>query len=1025
MIKIPNLRGGFRSFGLFDGSLVAAFLLVSSLVASGLTIQRHGVTWNISGSPQNGTYANGDPWVVGPITITSITPTPTAGRNGTVINPRLGRDQGFDSRISGFNKYKEDLNVGNNLPLGVAANSSVVSSISASADINWGQVDTYAILTVVSSAPAANSFRPAYIGTGSRASAHTKGDMDYSKLAKLSSQGLGAPALSDLEDRFDKVWYEQDLTWTGRYMHTAFMGRNGYGKDMALQTGDAGLSLNLNYTDAQKEKLLISIIQYGIDINGILRAGGTWFADGGHNPGRLTPLIVAAMVLDDAEMKAQLNGPALKFQEYQQTFYVTQADVNRTRYTGDGRPRLPYKSSNIGMPEWGITHSADPTRDGNNWNAYYRDIAGSTLTASTMTAQVMDAKNLCNWGPLFGYARRHVDYEQSPGYGGEFNSNSTPGFHKKFYNAHKNVNGPGSGAPDTTEPDVSNVTSDPASTTVTISWSTDEASSSFVDFGTTTAYGTTAGDPTLVASHSVVLQGLQPSTTYHFRVRSEDASGNEAVSGDFTFTTAEEGSDPVSMPTIQPASSIYLGSVTILMSTATPGATIHYTLDGSTPTALSAVYNGALILTEDTTVKAIGVREGMVDSPVRQVDYVVSDSFISDDQWRNLAVPAQQTDFVFSFEALPLGNGIDAVIGLSDNPADAYTDLAAIVRFSEAGLIEARNGGSYQAVTSMTYEANLTYQVEMSLSLTNKTYSVTVAAPGGSPVVIAQDYSFRTEQISVSSLANLAMVTSFGSFQIANVNFGEGGGSGPVAAPVMTPAGGEFLEPVSVQLTTSTIGATIRYTTNGLMPDESSATYSTAITLSESNVLLAIASRDGRPDSELSWGQFFVGSALATSGWKNLPLTLREDDFVASFDFSCQEGMSSAIIGFTQGVVGSEEELATAVRLTAEGGIDALNDVTFHADDEIVFVPGDEFHVVVAFDTARKRYSVVLQKNGEAFRKVGLNWKFSATVAESLSAIGNVAIKSEGADLPITNFRINHPSDVLIFPRRPEAVREE
>lgn len=76
------------------------------------------------------------------------------------------------------------------------------------------------------------------------------------------------------------------------------------------------------------------------------------------------------------------------------------------------------------------------------------------------------------------------------------------------------------------------------SSTVTISWTTDKPASSQVDYGLTTAYGNSTNiDNTLVTSHSVALTGLNPSSTYHYRVRSTDAGGNSAVSGDFSFTT--------------------------------------------------------------------------------------------------------------------------------------------------------------------------------------------------------------------------------------------------------------------------------------------------------------------------------------------------------------------------------------------------------------------------------------------------------------------------------------------------------
>jgi len=46
---------------------------------------------------------------------------------------------------------------------------------------------------------------------------------------------------------------------------------------------------------------------------------------------------------------------------------------------------------------------------------------------------------------------------------------------------------------------------------------------------------TTAGDMVIAIFQGA---GLQPGTLYHYRVRSANASGSPAVSGDFTFTTA-------------------------------------------------------------------------------------------------------------------------------------------------------------------------------------------------------------------------------------------------------------------------------------------------------------------------------------------------------------------------------------------------------------------------------------------------------------------------------------------------------
>jgi hypothetical protein len=84
---------------------------------------------------------------------------------------------------------------------------------------------------------------------------------------------------------------------------------------------------------------------------------------------------------------------------------------------------------------------------------------------------------------------------------------------------------------DTTPPAISAVTATAhGDGTVTIGWTTGEAGDSRVDYGTDPdLLDEVESDPALVTTHSLVLAGLVPNTTYHFRVRSADALGNAAV----------------------------------------------------------------------------------------------------------------------------------------------------------------------------------------------------------------------------------------------------------------------------------------------------------------------------------------------------------------------------------------------------------------------------------------------------------------------------------------------------------------
>jgi chitodextrinase len=101
----------------------------------------------------------------------------------------------------------------------------------------------------------------------------------------------------------------------------------------------------------------------------------------------------------------------------------------------------------------------------------------------------------------------------------------------------------------------------------TITWTTDQPSDTQVEYGLTTAYGSaTTLNTSLVTAHSQTLSGLTPNTLYHYRVKSRNASGQLATSGDFTFMT------PASPPVISNVQVVNISnnSVTITWNTDKP-----------------------------------------------------------------------------------------------------------------------------------------------------------------------------------------------------------------------------------------------------------------------------------------------------------------------------------------------------------------------------------------------------------------------------------------------------------------------
>jgi len=68
-----------------------------------------------------------------------------------------------------------------------------------------------------------------------------------------------------------------------------------------------------------------------------------------------------------------------------------------------------------------------------------------------------------------------------------------------------------------------------------VTWSTSSATSSLVEYGLSTAYGQKKEDSSKTKEHEILLSGLTPGETYHFRVRGEDDQKNVFASSDITF----------------------------------------------------------------------------------------------------------------------------------------------------------------------------------------------------------------------------------------------------------------------------------------------------------------------------------------------------------------------------------------------------------------------------------------------------------------------------------------------------------
>lgn len=246
------------------------------------------------------------------------------------------------------------------------------------------------------------------------------------------------------------------------------------------------------------------------------------------------------------------------------------------------------------------------------------------------------------------------------------------------------------------------------------------------------SYPGSGGGPVVTITASDASAG-EPSNNGQFTVTASPAPSSPLVVNLSRSGTATNGSDYSSVPTTVTVPTS--GSVTIPVN----------------------VIDDQLFESSETVILTVASGSGYsVGSPSAATVTITSDDTgvvaSAGAGFQNTAIASQTGSFVATFYATPSVSLINSVIGFASTAPADYPDLAANVRFSPSGVIDARNGSAYQAGATVNYSGGQTYFIRMVVNVPAKTYSVFVTPPGGSEITLASNYAFRSEQSGVTSL---------------------------------------------------------------------------------------------------------------------------------------------------------------------------------------------------------------------------------------------------------------------------------
>lgn len=146
----------------------------------------------------------------------------------------------------------------------------------------------------------------------------------------------------------------------------------------------------------------------------------------------------------------------------------------------------------------------------------------------------------------------------------------------------------------------------------------------------------------LIANTTSTNRAFAINNTYHSYgpYSTQNLSGSQASGYNFCldlFVQGGEVTQTVMTPTFSLASGTYYEEIDVEISTTTEGATIHYTTDGTEPTASSPVYTEAIHVANSMVIKAIGMKEGYENSNIAEAVYEIRNDIVIvfNQDWEN------------------------------------------------------------------------------------------------------------------------------------------------------------------------------------------------------------------------------------------------------------------------------------------------------------------------------------------------------------------------------------------------------
>ena len=394
--------------------------------------------------------------------------------------------------------------------------------------------------------------------------------------------------------------------------------------------------------------------------------------------------------------------------------------------------------------------------------------------------------------------------------------------------------------------------------TVTISSSTSGATIYYTTNGTTPTTSSTQYTAPITVSSSETVEALAEKTGY---TNSAIGSAAYVING------------PVATPTFSPAAGSYGPAQTVTISSATSGATIYYTTNGTTPTTSSTLYSSAITVSASETVEALAVKTGYTNSAIGSAVYVINGTVAT--PTFSPAAGTYSSAQTVTISSATSGTTIYYTTN-GTTPTTSSTLYSSPITVSVSETVKAlavKTGYTNSAIGSAAYVINGTvatptfspaagsYGPAQTVTISSTTSGTTIyyTTNGSTPTTSSTLYSSPITVSVSETVKALAVKTGYTNSAIGSAAYTI---NGTVATPTFSPAAGTYTSAQAVTINSATSGTTIYYTTNGTTPTTSSTLYSSPITVSISETVKALAVKTGYTNSAIGSAAYTISGAM-------------------------------------------------------------------------------------------------------------------------------------------------------------------